>query len=99
MAQEIYHLFLAKPTEAWYQLSEKEQNQLLAKGVEALTQVGGKSIVNCNSSWASEQWHFWGVEQYPNIEALQKHTELLNAINWFRYVESMTLLGTEIPPS
>jgi len=99
MAQEIYHLFLAKPTEAWYQLSEEEQNQLLAKVAEALTQVGGKSIVNCNSSWSSEQWHFWGVEQYPNIEALQKHTELLNAVNWFRYVESMTLQGTEIQPS
>ncbi len=99
MAQAIYHLYLVKPTEAWYQLSQEEQDKLFAKGAEALAQVGGKEIVVCNSRWASEQWPFWGVEQYPDIEAVQKHAELLNAFNWFRYVESMTLLGTEMQSS
>ena len=99
MAQEIYHFFLAKPTEAWYQLSQEEQNKLFAKVDEARAQVGGKVIVVCDSRWASEQWPFWGVEQFPNIEAVQEHKELLNAFNWFRYVESMTLLGTEVPMS
>jgi hypothetical protein len=99
MAQAIHHLYLVRQTEAWHQLSREEQDQLLAKVEEALAQVGGKVIVLCNSRWASEQWPFWGVEQYPNIEAVQKHTELLNALNWFRYVETMTLLGTEIQPS
>jgi hypothetical protein len=99
MAQAIYHLYQARPTEAWHQLSREEQDQLFAKAGEALAQVGGKVIVLCNSRWASEQWPFWGVEQYPNIEAVQKHTELLNAFNWFRYMESMTVLGTELQPS
>ena len=99
MAKEIYHLFLVKPTEAWYQLSQEEQNKLFVKVDEARAQVGGKVIVGCDSRWASEQWPFWGVEQFPDVEAIQKHTELLNAFNWFRYVESMTLLGTEMQPS
>ena len=98
MTQAIYHVFLVKPTEAWHQLSREEQGALLAKVGETLTQVGGKQIVACNSSWASEQWPFWGVEQYPDIEAVQKHAELLAALNWFRYMESMTLLGTEAQP-
>jgi hypothetical protein len=99
MAQAIFHVYLARQTEAWHQLPREEQDQLLAKVAEALAQVGGKVIVFCNSRWASEQWPFWGVEQYPSIEAVQKHTQLLDALNWFRYVESMTLLGTEFQPS
>ena len=99
MTQAIYHLYLLKPTEAWHQLSQEEQGTLLTKVAETLTQVGGKQIVLCNSVWASEQWPFWGVEQYPDIEAVQKHAELLVALNWFRYMESMTLLGTEMQPS
>ena len=41
------------------------------------------------------------LKQFPDIEAVQKHTQLLNELNWFRYVESMTVLGTksEEPPS
>ncbi len=99
MTQAIYHVYLGKPTEAWYQLSREEQGKLFAQAEEALAQVGGKGLVLCDSRWASEQWPFWGVEQYPNLEAVQKHAALLEAIHWFRYVEAMTLLGTEFQPS
>ncbi len=99
MAQPIYKVFLVKLSEAWHQLSPDEQKNLLAKVDEAREKVGGKVIVACDSSWCSEQWPFWGVEQFPDIEAVQKYTELLNAFNWFRYVESMTVLGTEAQPS
>ena len=99
MAHPIYKVFLARSSEAWHHLSREEQNNLSAKVDEALKRVGGKAIVYCNSGWSSEQWPFWGVEQFPDIEAVQKHTELLNELNWFRYVESMTVLGTEFQPS
>lgn len=93
MAQPICKVFLAKPTGAYFELSEEEQRALLAKVSEALAQAGGKSIITCSSGWATEQWSFWGVEEYPDAEALQRHDELLNALNWFRYVESTTTLG------
>ncbi len=99
MAKPIYKLFLGRLTEAWYQLSQEEQNSLFAKDAEALEKVGGKSVLVCDSSWASEQWPFFGVEVYPDIEAVQKYAELQNELNWFRYMESMTVLGTEIPGS
>ncbi len=95
MAAPVYKLFLTRPTEAWYQLSEDEQQQLLAKVNAALEQVGGKRIILCNSQWASRQWFGWGVEQFPDIEAVQKHTELLDELNWYRYGEGMVVLGTE----
>ncbi len=94
MAQVIYKLYLFKPTEAWYQLSEDEKNAQMTKVTDALTQVGGKEVISCFSGWNSEQWLGWGVEQFPDIEAVQKHHSLLMALHWFRFVDSNSYLGT-----
>src|SRR5688500_10443967 len=94
MAKPIYKLFIGKPTEAWYQLSEEEQKGRLEKVNGLLEQVGGKRVVMCDSSWASDQWLVFGVEEFPDIEAVQRFSAGLNELNWFRYIESTTLLGT-----
>ena len=95
MAQKVYKVFLAKMSEAWHQLSQEEQEDLMAKVLEAREKAGGKGMLLCNSAWSSEQWPFFGVEEFPDVEAVQRHTELLEAFNWSRYVDSMTVLGTE----
>jgi hypothetical protein len=96
MANPIQKVWLSRNTEAWYQLSQEEQNNLLQKVVDALAQVGGKTITICDGSWSSEEWQAFGVEEYPDIEAVQKHTALLNELNWFRYIESITVLGSAL---
>jgi len=95
MAQPIYKVFLGKFTEAWHRLSKAEQDSLSAQLEAALVKVGGKRPILCDSSWASEQWQGFGVEEFPSIEAVQEHTKILNDLNWFRYFNSLTTLGTE----
>jgi len=97
MAGPVYKMFYARWKEAWFQLSKEEQQSLFEKIEEAMKKVGGKSMLICDSSWTSEQWWFWGVEEYPNIEAVQEYANLLNEIGWLRYVDSETLLGTAVP--
>ena len=99
MAQQIYQLWRARFTEAWYQLSHDEQRSLMAQVGEALTQVGGKSVVLCMSAWADEHWQGFGVEEYPDLAAVQQHSQRLMELNWYRYVESQSTLGTawELP--
>jgi hypothetical protein len=67
----------------------------MAKVSEALEKVGGESVALCNSTWSSDEVMFFGVEKYPDIEAAQKHSELLFELNWLRYVDSKSVLGTE----
>ena len=98
MAGPIYHMFRARWKEAWFQLSKEERDTIFDKIGEALNKVGGKPVIICDSSWDSEQWWFWGVEEYPSIEAVQEHARLLNEVEWLRYVDSETLLGTAVPP-
>ena len=99
MAQPVYKLWMTRPTEAWYQLSVEEQNSHTAKIQEALAQVGGKTIVQCTPAWSSEQWLLFGVEEYPDIEAVWEHTGFLYSLNHFRYFESTSMLGTKWPPA
>jgi len=97
MAGPVYKMFRARMKEAWFQLSKDEQDALFGKIDEAMKKVGGKSMIVCDSLWNSEQWWFWGVEEYPSIEAVQEHSSLLNELGWLRYVDSETLLGTAVP--
>lgn len=97
MAQPIYKVWFMKYKESWYKLTTEEQNKLMAQNTESQKQVGCEAIMVCASVWASEEWLAWGVEKYPNIEAVQKHSENLYSMNWFEYAESKTYLGTEMP--
>ncbi len=71
MAEPIYKLWMFRPTEAWYQLSKEERNELGKKAVEDIEKVGGKSVLMCSPTWSAEQWWLFGVDEYPNIEAVQ----------------------------
>ena len=95
MAEPIYKLFMGRFSEAWYQLSKEEQNSLIAKLNGALEKVGGKRPLLCDSSWSSDQLSFAGIEEFPNIEAVQRFTAALQELNWFRYCESTNVLGTK----
>jgi hypothetical protein len=97
MAQPIYVVFFVKWKEPYYKLTTEEQNKLGEQGDAALKQVGGERIVTCMSFWANEKWLGWGVEKYPDIEAVQKHSTALYELNWFNYFDSITYLGTEMP--
>jgi chlorite dismutase len=96
MAKPIFKLFKARPSEAWYQLSEAERNILWEKHGEISKKIGLKYILTCDSSWDSEEFLFWGVEEFPDIEAVQGYHAELAKINWYRYFVSENLLGTRM---
>jgi len=92
-------MFMFRNTEAYYQASEEERNEILGKLDAAFQKVGGKRLVWCNSYWSSDQWQVFGVEVFPNIEAVQQYSQAMNELHLSRYVESVSLLGTEFPTS
>ena len=95
MAQPIYKLWQGRLTEAWHQLPEQEQLQLLGTVQEAMTTAGGKPLAICEAAWSNEEWPYFGVEEFPDLEAVQRHQQILTDLNWARYMESRSTLGTE----
>jgi hypothetical protein len=99
MAEPVYKFWRTRLKEAWYQLSAEERNAHLAKLQEAVEKVGGKSLITCMAAWSTEEWLVCGVEEFPSIEAVQQHTQLLLGLGHFRYFEGESMLGTEWQPS
>ena len=96
MTQPIYKLWQGRTTEAWHQLPEDEQQRLLGAVVKTLDAVGGKELVACDAAWSNERWPYFGVEEYPDLEAVRRHDRMLTDLNWLRYMESRSTLGTEM---
>lgn len=96
MTGPIYKFYRVRPTEAYYQLDPTARQALLAK-IESIGQeTGAKSILQCSSSWSNECWMVFGVEEFADLEAVKRHQDALEAVDWFRYIESETMLGLRI---
>jgi hypothetical protein len=98
MSEPIYKFFQGRFLPGWYELSKEEQEGILAKLTDTLAKLGAKRIVLCNSYWCTDQWLWAGVEEFPNIEAVQKFMATLKELNWDRYCEGSSLLGTKLEP-
>jgi len=95
MAQPIYKVWMMNYTDAWYKLSPEEQNKAMAKIEQALKEVGGERVITCASVWSSENYLAWGVEKFPDIEAVQKFAQMLFAFGHYQYIQTTSYLGTE----
>ena len=95
MAGPIYKVAMFKSTEAMYRLSDEERQALLGKVMAAMEMHGGRFVLSCDSSWSSEQWPSFVVEEWPDLDALQAYSRALGELNWSRYREGMTVLGTK----
>jgi len=100
--KSIYKLFLMKPKDAWYRLSKQEQQALIKKDAEVshrmMDKLGGRSVLACDCFWSTEDWLLFGVEEYPDVDAVQESTRALREMGWFKYFESRIILGTAEMP-
>jgi hypothetical protein len=89
-------LVLAKSyTEAWYNLSKQEQDDLWTKAKAIDDEAGATWHLLCDSRWADEEIPNWGIIEYPDLEAYQRKVAALEAIDWWRYLSTRTILGTK----
>jgi len=49
-----------------------------------------------SAAWSNERWPIFGLEEFPDVDAVQRHEQILIDLNWGRYTESRTTLGTEL---
>jgi hypothetical protein len=97
MSQPVYKVFIVQGfTEAWYQLSKDEQDTIWSKMEEIAKKAGVKQILTCNSHWANEESVAWGVEEYPDMETVQKVTKEQEELGWYRYITAKSILGTRM---
>ena len=90
----IIKLYITSPKEAYYRLSEEELKEASEEAAKNLEEVGGKILVFCDCYWSNEKWVWFGVEEFPDIDALQKREKYKEEHEWLKYVEERCYLGT-----
>lgn len=95
----IYKVWMMNYRPAWYALSKTAQDELSGKIFASAEKVGGKLLLTATSLWAHEKWAAWGIEQYPNIEAVMQHAQTIWDVQWLRYVKTWTTLGVLMEPA
>jgi hypothetical protein len=96
MGEKIYRLILGDYSARWYDLSQEEQQKLLAWMNERRKEAGCTVILACRSRWATEHMGVFVVEEFPDIESEQKYVQALEDKNWFQYFDCTTYIGTKI---
>ena len=97
MSTPFYLLVLGKGfTEAWYQLSKGEQEELWAKVEDVERRAGSKWLILCDSRWADEGVRL-GRARISRYGCLPTQVAELEKLNWWRYwSSSKTILGTKM---
>ena len=96
MSDFIYVMWRVNPRPNAYELSKEKRYTAGKMHDESLATVGGKTILKLDTRWSNEKWQTAGVVKYPSLPALQAHTKKLEALAWFRYLETETLLGNAL---
>ena len=97
MATPVFLLVMGHGfTEAWYQLSKQEQEDLWARVMEVDKRAGGVWRILCDSRWADESVYDWGVLEYPDFDTYRQKVAELEELNWWRYWSCKTILGTKM---
>lgn len=87
---------LRRFTEAGYALTSEGRAAKLAELAETRQQAGARLLVNAAAAWSRYEIDRFGAEVFTGIESLKKYTAALDKIDWFRYVESETFIGTPL---
>lgn len=96
MSKPVYLLVLAQGyTEAYYQLSKEEQDDLWSKVEEVDKRAGVQWLISCDSRWVDESVAGWAVLEYPDMDTYQIKVKELEKLNWWRYFSAKTVLGTK----
>src|SRR5688572_26613345 len=97
MSKKIYKLCLIRGyTEAYYQLSEAEKQQLWARVTDTIKKAGTKiATPYYNCRWSNDKYLTFFTMEYPNVESAIMDTAGVEKAELFRYLVSETILGVE----
>ena len=97
MAGQVCKVYIVRRfKDAGYALSEKEREAKLAQVAAVRQECGGRLLVSAVARWSDYGVYGFGAEVFPDIESLQKHTEELEKLDWYRYIDSVSFIGTPL---
>jgi hypothetical protein len=92
----IVRLFFAKMKPEFFQLSEEERSQFMARDRANLDSLGMKAISMIDCSESDEEWDYIGVEGWPSLGAVQERERFeKDQLQISEYVDYKVHVGVE----
>lgn len=90
----VYRLYMARESEYARQLDPDERERAYGLTTENFRKLGGRTLLSAYMRWNNEGYEYFGVERYPNVEALIGYAQFLSSTDWYRLWVSRSHLGT-----
>ena len=90
----VFKLWFVNPTPAYNQLDEQKLAAIYEQHNAGFTRAGGKSLIFA-SSFSSERYTHFGLEYFPDLDAVRAFSDHLAEIKWHQYFDGDILLGTQ----
>ena len=74
--------------------AESPLKKLLEDDLKNLKELGGKHVIDCDCRWSDGEYSIFSVSEFPDMDALQKHTKFEEENGWFRCFDYKFYLGT-----
>jgi hypothetical protein len=103
--EPVYRLYLAKTQPPAQQMQkqqpgdtdnpsyQEELEQLIELSTESMHRAGAKTLLSAYMRWNSEEWEYFGIERYPTVQALIRHSQFLSSNGWYRLTQARSFLG------
>ena len=92
----VYRVYFSRLTPEGMKLTLTELQELSNRSAEASRENGGRAICSAYMRWNNEEWEYFGVERYPNMEAVVRYSQHLTVSGWYRYWSARSFLGTGV---
>ena len=83
---------------AWENLSQSQKDAVLAQLDFALAEAGGRRyvLIACDAAYALKEWDTFGLEIFPDADAVRRYETMLDEIRWADYVETDSVTAAEL---
>lgn len=89
----IYKLFFFRRSARAMDLSAEQLQAGMGQLKEMRQKLGIRQLLLTHMRWSTDQYEYYGVEQYPSLEAQQEYCRSLEAAGWYGFVEGESYLG------
>lgn len=90
----LVKIILFKPKESFYRKSPEERINFTNSVIDKQKEFGVKTLIPfCKCFYTNEEWTHFAVEEYPDLETLEKYNDWVFSVGMQRDWESRVYLG------
>lgn len=95
-ATPIYRAYLSRLTPYGHTLSQETIDQAGRRAMQKAHENGGVALASAYTRWNNETWAYFGIERYPDMEAVVRYSQFLSTSDWYGVWEARSFLGVAV---